>query len=188
MLKMHSLCRRVQMQLVFQTTHLAVAGARLKSRGVEAGVERGRITLKGALESLGLFEGSCQKSVIAFAVPSIVLKRCRHTYYQSWKSEASIVGTSNWIIGIPLCLFLLYFLHVLFLWLVASPSWENKGDGVSENQRLGWRSAPCCCGESWTWKRVNRQRQWLQLGGNLPVWQQIRKETKRYTLKADNLF
>lgn len=34
MLKMQSLCGRFQMQLVFQTTHLAVAGPRLK-RGVE---------------------------------------------------------------------------------------------------------------------------------------------------------
>lgn len=34
MLKMYSLCRRLQMQLVFQTTHLTVAGPRLK-RGVE---------------------------------------------------------------------------------------------------------------------------------------------------------
>lgn len=54
MLKMHSLCRRVQMQLVFQTTHLAVAGARLKSRGVEAGVEREDYS-EGCLREFGAF-------------------------------------------------------------------------------------------------------------------------------------
>lgn len=35
MLKMHSICRRLQTELVFQTTHLAVARPRLK-----VGVER----------------------------------------------------------------------------------------------------------------------------------------------------
>lgn len=65
MLKMHSLCQRLQTELVFQTTHLAVARPRLK-----VGVER-----EGYSPRLwGCLEGPCQKLVIAFAVPSAILR------------------------------------------------------------------------------------------------------------------
>lgn len=53
------------MELVFQTTHLAVARPRLK-----VGVER-----KGySLRVWGCLEGACQKLIIAFAVPSAILR------------------------------------------------------------------------------------------------------------------
>lgn len=58
-LKMHSLCRRLQMELVFQTTHLAVARPTLKM-----GVEREGYSPR----VWGCLEGPCQKLVIAFAV------------------------------------------------------------------------------------------------------------------------
>lgn len=65
---MHSLCSRLQMQLVFQTTHLAVAGPRLKRGGEREDYSQ------GCLREFGLFEDPCQKLVIAFAVSSVVLK------------------------------------------------------------------------------------------------------------------
>lgn len=65
MLKMHSLCRRLQMELVFQTTHLSVARPKLK-----VGVER----VGYSPRVWGCLDNPCQKLVIAFAVASAILR------------------------------------------------------------------------------------------------------------------
>lgn len=178
MLKMHILCRRLQMELVFQTTHLVVARLRLK-----VGVEREVFSLRVR----GCLESPCQKLVIAFAVPSAILRWCTHNL-SKLKTEVSVAGTGNWKMGIS-CVYFGYFSRCAVLRLVASPVEKNKGDNVLESWRLGQRSSPCHCGVCWstTCKRVNRK--WLWPGGNLPMWQEIQEETKRWqALRQANIF
>lgn len=77
MLKMHNLCRRLQMELVSQITHLAAARPRLKVGVEKVGYSPG---------VWGCLDGTCQKLVIAFAIllcNSLCLLSCNEVMHTS---------------------------------------------------------------------------------------------------------
>lgn len=90
-------------------------------------------------------EGPCQKLVIAFAVPSAILRWCTHEL-SKLKMEVSVAGTSNWKTGIS-CVYFGSFPR--YAGFKAGSKSCLKGDNVLENWRLGQRSS-CHCGMCWS--------------------------------------